>query len=391
MTNSTVTFYPVGNGGMTFINIKLNDDSNTTICVDINIRSAADDPNDDTYDVASHLRSHLKKDKAERPYIDVFVLTHNDVDHISGIQKHFHLGSLEDYKEPGEDEEPKIVIQEMWSSCRFWKRDSKSNNLCDDAKAFNREMKRRVKLYEENQEIQKAGDRAIILGEDEDGKTEGLTSIVRKIGTSFSKINEKNLSGLVSIKLLGPLPQQDDEDDENFNKKNRGSVIMQLKIVKGTEENILLLPGDAEVDVWEYMWTKYPIEDLKYDILWAPHHCSWHSLSHDSYSQSENPKVSKSAKLALSKAKAGAFIVSSSKPIKSEGDDPPSEAAKDVYLEILDNEEHFRCTEEYPKVDEVEPMVFKLTSYGPQLLSPKSKAKHIAGASAISGESYSHG
>ncbi len=389
MINSTVTFYPVDNGGMTLI--KLNDTDKTTILVDMNIRTAADDLDDNTYDVAQHLRKQLSEDENGRPYIDAFVLTHNDDDHIRGIQRHFHLGSLDDYNEPNDGEEPKIIIHETWSSYRFWKRASDSNNLCDDAKAFNCEMKRRVKLYEDNQKIQNAGDRAIIIGEDPEGKTKNLTAILKQIDTSFSEINQKILSDLISINALGPLPQQGGEDDEYFQKKNRGSVILQLKIRQGDEENILLLPGDAEVDVWEYMWEKYSEENLKYDILLAPHHCSWHSLSHDSYSQSEKPEESENAKKALSQAKKGAFIISSSKPIKRNDADPPSEAAKKIYLKILDNEEHFLCTAEYPKADEVEPIFLRLTGYGPQLLSPNSKSKHSIGAIGMSGESYSHG
>lgn len=388
MVNSTVIFYPVGNGAMTLI--KLNDNDKTTVLIDINIRTTTDDPNDNIYDVSMHLRKQLKKDENGRPYIDVFVLTHNDDDHIRGFQKHFHLGSPDDYQK-SDEEESKILIRELWSSYRFWMRASDSNSLCDDAKAFNYEMKRRVKLYEDNREIQNVGDRAIIIGEDPKGRTESLSAIVRKINSSFSKINEKELTNLISINVLGPLPQQDDEEDKDFNEKNRGSMILQLKIKKVLYENILLLPGDTEVDVWEYMWKKYSEEKLKYDILLAPHHCSWHSLSHDSYSHSKYPEVSENAKKALSQAKDGAFIISSSKPIKRDDADPPSEAAKRIYLKILNNEEHFLCTEEFPRKDGVEPIIFSLTEDGPQLLSPKSRSEHSIAAIRISGESYPHG
>lgn len=390
MSVSTITFFPVDNGSMTLI--KLNDTDETTILVDIFIREKADDDDEEIYDVGAYLRKQLKKDKNGRPYVDVFLLTHNDDDHIRGLQKHFHLGPPDDYQEPEDDEEPKIIIHEMWSSYRFWKRASDSNKLCEDAKAFNREMKRRVKLFEENKKIQNAGDRAIIIGKDPEGKTNNITEIVRDIDDIFSIINNKDLSDKLNILVLGPLPQQEDESDEDFSQKNRGSVILQVNVTEKNYSNKIILPGDAEVFVWETLWEKFKNnkEKLEYDILLAPHHCSWHSLSYDSISNSEDPKVSTNAKNALSQAKEGAFIISSSKPIKNDDSDPPSYKAKREYLTIV-NKEHFLCTQEYPNEDKVEPIVIKLTESGPQRKSPKSKSKLSTAAIASTGEAFPHG
>ena len=74
-----------------------------------------------------------------------------------------------------------------------------------DAKAFNKEMKRRVKLFQKNDTIQDEGDRAIIIGKDVEGKTDGLEEIVREIDTSFSKVNERDISSKLEIFLLGRL------------------------------------------------------------------------------------------------------------------------------------------------------------------------------------------
>ncbi|MCK4765307.1 MAG: hypothetical protein KAW12_24110 [Candidatus Aminicenantes bacterium] len=390
MSTSKIIFYPVNNGAMALL--KLNDDKETTIMVDMNIREAADDDDEDEYDVANHLRSQLKEDDYGRPYLDAFVLSHNDDDHIKGIQNHFHLGSLDGYKEPEEGEKPKIIINEIWATSRFWKRASDSNKLCDDAKAFNREMKRRVKIFENTKKIPNASDRALIIGEDPDGKTDDLDDIVMEVGSSFSEVNRQNLSKKIQIKILGPLSQQKNEADEDFNKKNRGSVILLIKIKESGYENKLLLPGDAEVLVWECLWGKYKnnISNLEYDILLAPHHCSWHSLSYDSQSQCDNPEVSEDAESALSQAKEGAYIISSSKPIKNNDDDPPSFAAKKEYLVIV-KKKHFLCTEEYPKEGDVEPIVLKLTSFGPQLKGQKSKSRISQASSGPVGQAFGHG
>ncbi len=53
-----LNFFPVGNGDMTLIETE----SGKTILVDINIRAAADDPDDETPDVATKLRDRLKRD-----------------------------------------------------------------------------------------------------------------------------------------------------------------------------------------------------------------------------------------------------------------------------------------------------------------------------------------
>lgn len=48
-----------------------------------------------------------------------------------------------------------------------------------------------------------------------------------------------------------------------------------------------LVGGDAEVLVWEKIWgrNKDNSEVLQYDLLLTPHHCSWHTLSDDSWSE----------------------------------------------------------------------------------------------------------
>src|SRR5947208_3294027 len=94
---TSVTFLPVGNGDMTLIS--LGDSAGTNILVDCNVRAAADDPNDDTRDVAADLRNRLKTDKKGRPFVDVFLSTHPDKDHTTGLKKHFYLGAPADYSD----------------------------------------------------------------------------------------------------------------------------------------------------------------------------------------------------------------------------------------------------------------------------------------------------
>ena len=343
-------------------------------------------------DVSALLRDELKYDESGIPYVDVFLLSHNDSDHITGFQKHFHTGTIDNYKFPEDEaDSKKIIIHEIWGSAKFWKRKSDSNNLSDDAKAFNKEMKRRVSLYENKKEHKDKGDRVLIIGADPDGKTDNLDGIVRDIDCTFQVINQIDLCKKLSVTILGPLPQQTDEDDEDFMENNRASVIVQFRVDEGNYTNKIIIPGDAEVFVWEKLQEKWEKDDkLEFDILLTPHHCSWHSLSYDSQSKCESPQVAENAKKALSHIIEGGFIISSSKAIRNDKNDPPSYAAKKEYLSVVDPK-HFLCTGEYPKENQLEPIIINLTTSGPQEKSPKSKSKISNASSASTGQAFPHG
>lgn len=387
MAFSTVTFFPVGekNGGMTLI--KLNDKKNTTILIDCSI---GDEPIADHCDVNQELRSRLPKDSNDRPYLDAFILTHRHDDHVKGFINHFHTGPLDEYD--GDADEKKIVIKEMWSSHNFWKPSSAKYDLCENAKAFNKEMKRRVDLFKEKKAIQPEGDRAIVVGKDPEGRTDDIGNINYDIGDTFTKINNTNISSKLEGFILSPIEQQENEEDECFTDKNRQSIVIQLAVIQGEYRNKLMMAADAECLVWETLWKIYKDEKekLEYDILSAPHHCSWHSLSYDSQSDCENPKICKDAKKALSQSKDGAFIVSQSKIIKDSDSDPPSQAAKDEYLGIV-GENQFICTNEHPDEKKPEPIEFNLTGGGPQKKGVKEKPKTALAASASVKEAHPHG
>lgn len=110
-----ITFFQVGNGDMTLV--RLADVRGTAILIDTHIRASADDPQDDTPDVAKALRNKLKFDNKHRPFVDVFMLSHPDQDHCGGLSKHFWLGHPDDY--PDDDlhhSKKRIIIRELWSS-----------------------------------------------------------------------------------------------------------------------------------------------------------------------------------------------------------------------------------------------------------------------------------
>jgi len=341
---ASITFFPVSNGDMTLIRL----DNGQFILIDLNIRGAADDEDDDTPDVASDLRDRLKRDAQGRLYVDAFLLSHPDQDHITGLRNHFHLGPPDEWSE----DDDKIFIREMWSSPVVFRRASADNPLCEDAKAWAKEARRRVKRFREDGFDTAEGDRILIMGEDVDAKTDDILDIVVTLDDTVSACNRVE-AGVFEARLLGPLTAEDQDDEEEL-KKNDSSVILRFSLKGGglADKCRFLTGGDAGVAIWNRLWERHGDENsdwLTYDILQTPHHCSWRSLSFDRWSElGEKVKVDPDAHDALSQTRKGAVIVASSKPIKKDDDNPPHERAKREYVDILDgDDERFYCTDEY--------------------------------------------
>lgn len=336
-----ITFYPVCNGDMTLVQF----DNEQTLLIDIHVRQSADDPKDATPDVMAQLRERLKRDDKGRLFVDGFLNTHPDKDHIGGLSRHFHLGPPNEWV----NADDKILVREMWSSPIVFRRASKKHTLCDDARAWAAEARRRVALYRATKTIGIEGNRIQIMGEDIDRKTDDILAIVVKTESLVASLNGVS-AGAFEARLLAPLPQGDNEELDELFAKNRSSVILRFSI-RGAgyaDKCRFLTGGDAEVAIWERLWDKHgnPHADwLTYDILQAPHHCSWHSLSYDSYSAlGEKAKVCNSARSALAQIRKGAVIVASCEHIDPEDVDPPSDRAKREYISIVEGKsDRFLC------------------------------------------------
>ena len=363
--SANLSFFPVDNGDMTLVQTE----EGNKILIDSNIRAAADDKDDDTSDVASKLRNKLSLDTEGRLFVDALLISHPDEDHCRGLEKHFHLGPPDDWSE----EADKIFVREIWSSPIVFRRASRKHVLCDDAKAFNAEARRRVRRFRDASSGVVDGDRILILGEDQDGKTDDLGGILVKLDEEFSRVNGKNDSTL-KARLLGPLPAEDDDDEEVLSKNNSSTILRFSLTGDGISDKCRFLTGgDAEVVIWERLWKrhKWNVDVLTYDILLSPHHCSWHSLSHYSWSEKgEDAEISTDARDALGQARSGATIVASSKPIKDDDDDPPCIRAKREYEDVVDGVSGaFKCVGEYPSESSPDVVKFEIGRHGLRLVT----------------------
>lgn len=381
-----ITFFPVANGDMTLVQLE----SGRNILIDMNIRTAADDPDDETPDVAAMLRERLKRDDEGRLHVDALVLSHPDKDHCLGLRKHFHLGPPAEWSANTD----KILARELWSSPQVFRRASKRHTLCEDAKAFNTEARRRVRRYRERRWGIEDGDRILILGEDEDGKTDDIEEIVVSLNSRFSCVNGLP-DGTIEARLLAPISE--DAIDEEVLTKNNNSVVIQFSITGGgiADKCRYLACGDTEVAIWEVLWRAHAAgpDWLSYDVLLTPHHCSWHSLSHDSWSKlGEAASVSEDARRALSQARPGATVVVSSKAIKDDDDDPPCIRAKREYVKIADGVSgQFRCVGENPSEDAPNVTEIEIDGSGPRLLSTLSGGLAGGGATRVGRQPIRHG
>ena len=276
-----LSFFPVSNDDMTFVQTE----AGHRILIDMNIRSAADDPDDDTPVVAAKLRDKPVRDAAGRRYVDALLLGHPDADHCQGLRRHFHLGPPEEWSKPAD----KIVIREIWSSPMVFRRASRRHVLCDDARAFTAEARRRVRVFRDTP--WKVGDGDRIL------------------------------------------------------------------------------------------------------ILLSPHHCSWHSLSHDSWSEKrEDAEVSQDARSALSQARSGATIVASSNPIEDDDNDPLCIRAKREYEAIAtDASGSFECVGEHPSAKSPDVMEFEVGAHGLRLTGALMTAAAVFAPGTIGRQPHSHG
>lgn len=344
-----ITFFQVGNGDMTLL--RLADTRITTVLIDVNIRGAADDPDDDTPDVGKALRARLRVDKDGRPFVDAFLLSHPDQDHCRGLRKHFWLGDPDEYPDDDLDQaEKRIIIRELWSSPLIFRRRSKNHTLCDDASAFDKEARRRVEYWRTYRRAG-SGNRIRIMGQDVKGKTDDLGPIVTQSGSKFSLIDGEDYSAYFKAYLLGPVLHDDDEELEESLSKNESSVVMSIDIARSafsSSKTRYLCGGDAAVLIWERMWDRFKDspEVLEYDVLLAPHHCSWRTLSYDSWSEKgDDARLNEGARNALGQARSGATIIASSNEVLDDDVDPPNIRAKREYKTILENVDGwFGCT-----------------------------------------------
>lgn len=364
-----IKFYPVENADCTLVKLA----NGRTFIIDCSFREVTKDDKDNPtiFDVKEDLLKELSKTKGH-PYVDLFINSHPHKDHIAGFEDHFYCGKPEDYDD--EKDADKIIIGELWVTP-----ETLTNDVASEVEPLRKEAKRRRKLYNDDEDYQgEEGNYLHIIGYDKDKEYDSRYGYVP--GKTVKKANGHNLSWL-DIFIHAPF-KEEVADTKKKDDKNLTSIVMQFLFkVEGKEDVVCkaIFGGDAEHPVWTHILENNKEEDnLKWNLLLAPHHCSWTFFGSDSKSDD----VSESAIKILDDYQIGesAHIIASSDKIEDNDNNPPSYKAMKQYKKHLKNKDNFHCvadTNVDKKTKVPQPIVYSISSNGKTLLTRSESATEM--------------
>lgn len=349
------TFWPVGNGDSTTIVI----DVDTVLQIDINHLEKSEDNDEPTWAVIEHLVEHLPR-RNGRPYLAAFALTHPDQDHCRGFHK------LVD----------EVDIGELWLTPRIFL--EYKNDLCDDAAAFRDEAKRRVKATIVARGDPGDGNRVRLFGasdllEEDDYKNFPEDRLVIP-GSNLTTINDINLENVFCAFVHAPF--KDDIEGE----RNDTSLALQITLRDGDAALRALLLGDLPYPVLKKIFERSDDNDLAWNLLLSPHHCSKSAMFWKGPEGEEEMLKQDILDAMATAAERPTYVIASSHPVPQsdkEGADPPHAKAKKCYEEVT---ETFLCTMEHPSEEDPEPIIFELSVGGIEFLGVIPTVKSAAEA-----------
>ena len=367
--NTRITFYPVKNGDTNLIEFS----DGIKMLIDCKFRSEAESDNDDYNVIDDLLTNKLTNKKHGLPYLNAFVLTHPDQDHCLGFGKKFFLDKNPEKEDPSqEDKDSKLIlIGELWYSPRVFT--EHEGDLSDDAKAFKKEAERRMQLWKDDDSSKdKPGNRIRIIGYSDIDDLDGIPDeCITAAGEEINKVDGSH-RGSYRFFIHSPFKKAIDGDS-----RNETSIVMQIRIDSGNTKDVgkVFFGGDAEWRVWKKIQEKTTDSKyLEWNLLEAPHHCSYTFFSDNREDEPEQSSLD-----FLDNRVGNGYIVSSSKTIKKNSDNPPCQKAKNRYITKLDNDEdYFMCTELEEKQ---KPVVFLVQNDGILLDEEETQEKETKSSS----------
>lgn len=354
-------FWNVGTGDSTTIAIT----NGVVMQVDLRHMVKAEDDDDPCCAIVDVLVEKLPTMNG-KPYLSVFALTHPDLDHVQGFK----------------DLLSRVVIGELWFTPRVFREYDK--DLCEDAQAFKREAKRRVKKVIEKNGSVNAGDRVRVIGYDallEEEQYKGLPSSCFSVpGRSVTRVDGVDRSDVFRAFIHSPF-EEHAEGERNYT-----SLGMQITLKNGEGTGKAMLLGDLCYPTVKRIFKISKVEDTEWNVFLAPHHCSKSVMYWRDSQEDEEMRRQDVLDLIEASAAGTGYIVSSSAPVPatdSAGADPPHALAKERYEEIAPS--GFLCTGEHPTEDTCEPIVFTLEEDGLSYTEPsvesaadKARSLHIS-------------
>jgi hypothetical protein len=374
----SIKFYPVGNGDCDLITIG---GTNKKMMFDCNFRQKAEEDNKEMYDVFDDLLTNeLTTKRYGLPLLDAFLLTHPDQDHCRSFADKFFLGAPDAVPQSAKDDK-KILIGELWYSPRVF--EELSGELNADAKAFKKEAKRRMELYKsDSNKADKDGNRIRIIGWTDNPDLKGLEDRIITPGNTISEVNGASCR---YFEIFIHAPFKDDIKGED---RNMTSIASQLRFKSDkNNEDIarVFLGGDTEWRVIQEIMNKTSDDDyLKWDLMETPHHCSYKFFADDREDDPNQASLD-----FLDKSEDGAFVVSSSKIVKKNSDNPPCQKAKNRYTDRV-GESNFFCTSGEREDDLEAPIVFDIEDGEVALRESDKKEKESRAAAVAAKDTKPH-
>ena len=151
---------------------------------------------------------------------------------------------------------------------------------------------------------------------------------------------------------------------------NECTASFYISFAMGDNVYSVMIMGDIECENWKEVISLN--EEKEYDILLAPHHCSWHAISTEDKSTGS---IDATIEEYLERSKEKAYIVASSKKIKRDTDNPPSYRAMNAYKKHVKYDSRFISTADELYNDEPIPVKLKITVQGVSKESVKTDVK----------------
>lgn len=231
------------------------------------------------------------------------------------------------------------------------------------------------------------GNRIKIIGYDGNKEYKDLNHLRVIPGTTVDTFNNKT-QRTFSLFIHAPFKEHLKAAEKD---KNSTSIVFQARFKQSAQSTtfagLFMFGGDSDHYSWDIILEqtrKHNNEEaLKWDVFIAPHHCSW-SFFNDRPQEANSTPTDTSLEV-LGYQRDGAWVVSSSKKILDDTDNPPHYEAKQEYVAKLGSSSKFLNTAVHPKESKPEPIEFEITSAGITKLKAESErdAEKLAAAMSV--------
>jgi hypothetical protein len=237
------------------------------------------------------------------------------------------------------------------------------SDLSDDAVAFKTEAERRVKKTIQTGGAVGAGDLVRIVGYDELLQEEEFKDFPKELltvpGNAVTKLD--GVERGMQFRAFVHAPFKDDAAGE----RNEASLGMQVRLIGDGKVGRALLLGDLSYPTVKRIFDASAAEDLAWNVLLAPHHCSKSVMYWQDEGEKEETLKQEILDAIENHAGTPGHVVASSEPLPASnkaGDNPPHAKAKARYEGIAPD--GFMCTQEHPTKTNPKPIVFAMGTQG---------------------------